>query len=45
VVKAISDRIMVMNRGHIEEIGPAEEVYHFPKSSYTKKLLAAVPHL
>ena len=32
VVKYISDRIMVMNQGKIEEIGPAQEVYHTPKS-------------
>jgi peptide/nickel transport system ATP-binding protein len=45
VVRAVSDRIMVMNKGRIEEIGPAEQVYTSPKSAYTQKLLAAVPHL
>lgn len=43
VVKYISDRIMVMNQGKIEEIGPAQEVYHFPKSLYTQELIAALP--
>lgn len=43
VIRYISDRILVMNRGRIEEIGPAEEVYNHPQSEYTKKLLAAVP--
>jgi peptide/nickel transport system ATP-binding protein len=43
VVKYISDRIMVMNQGKIEEIGPAEEVYHSPKSLYTQQLIAALP--
>lgn len=43
VVRAISDRIMVMNRGQIEEIGPAEQVYQSPKSTYTRKLLEAIP--
>lgn len=43
VVKLISDRIMVMNNGKIEEIGNAEEVYQTPKSEYTKRLIAAVP--
>jgi len=43
VIRYISDRILVMNRGRIEEIGEAEEVYSRPKSEYTKKLLAAVP--
>lgn len=43
VVKYISDRIMVMNQGKIEEIGPAQEVYHSPKSLYTQELIAALP--
>lgn len=43
VVKYISDRIMVMNQGKIEEIGPAHEVYHSPKSLYTQELIAALP--
>ena len=43
VVKYISDRIMVMNQGKIEEIGPAQEVYHSPKSLYTQQLIAALP--
>lgn len=43
VVRSISDRIMVMNKGRIEEIGPAEEIYNSPISNYTKNLLAAVP--
>ncbi|MEY3739209.1 MAG: hypothetical protein RL544_1987 [Bacteroidota bacterium] len=43
VVKYISDRIMVMNQGKIEEIGPANEVYHSPKSLYTLELIASLP--
>ena len=43
VVKLISDRIMVMNQGKIEEIGNAEQVYHQPKSNYTKRLIEAIP--
>ncbi len=43
VVHYISDRIIVMNRGRIEEIGPAGEVFHSPKMDYTRKLLAAIP--
>jgi peptide/nickel transport system ATP-binding protein len=43
VVKYISDRIMVMIQGKIEEIGPAQEVYHSPKSLYTQELIAALP--
>ncbi len=43
VVKYISDRIMVMNQGKIEEIGPAHTVYHSPQSLYTQQLIAALP--
>ncbi|MGF1535566.1 MAG: ABC transporter ATP-binding protein [Elainellaceae cyanobacterium] len=43
VVKFVSDRIMVMNQGRIEEIGPAEEIYHSPQRSYTQQLIAAIP--
>jgi peptide/nickel transport system ATP-binding protein len=43
VVKFMSDRIMVMNAGRVEEIGPAEEIYRHPRREYTQKLIAAVP--
>ena len=43
VVKYISDRIMVMNMGKIEEIGPTNMVYNSPKSLYTQELIAALP--
>ncbi|NJK40221.1 MAG: ABC transporter ATP-binding protein [Acaryochloridaceae cyanobacterium SU_2_1] len=43
IVKFMSDRIMVMNRGKLEEIGPAEEIYHSPQATYTKQLIAAIP--
>lgn len=43
VIQYISDRIMVMNRGKIEELGPAREVYLRPKSPYTQKLINSVP--
>ena len=43
VVRTMSDRIAVMNRGKLVEIGPAEEVYTTPRDEYTKALLAAVP--
>jgi peptide/nickel transport system ATP-binding protein len=43
VVRYISDRIMVMNKGRIEEIGQADEVYFNPQNEYTKKLIAAIP--
>ena len=43
VVRGMSDRIAVMNRGQIVELGPAEEVYTNPQDDYTKALLSAVP--
>ena len=43
VVKHISDRMMVMNQGKIEEIGEVEAVYHNPQSEYTRKLINAIP--
>jgi peptide/nickel transport system ATP-binding protein len=43
VVRYISDRIMVMNKGKIEESGTADEIYFNPKSGYTKKLIASIP--
>jgi peptide/nickel transport system ATP-binding protein len=43
VIRYISDRIMVMNKGRIEEMGLAEDVYLRPKTEYTKRLLAAIP--
>jgi peptide/nickel transport system ATP-binding protein len=45
VVRYMSDRIMVMNRGKIVESGFAEEVYNHPQNSYTKQLIEAVPSL
>ena len=36
VVRFLSDRIMVMNRGKIEEIGAAESVLRMPHSDYTR---------
>lgn len=43
VVKFMSDRIMVMNRGRIEEIDPADRIYNDPQTPYTKHLIAAIP--
>jgi len=43
VVKFMSDRMIVMNKGQIEEMGVADEIYYHPQSSYTKKLIEAIP--
>jgi peptide/nickel transport system ATP-binding protein len=43
VVKFMSDRMMVMNKGQIVEIGDADEIYYNPKTDYTKKLISSIP--
>ncbi|MET0465095.1 MAG: ABC transporter ATP-binding protein [Chitinophagaceae bacterium] len=43
VVRYISDRIMVMNKGRIEETGEADDIYNHPQSAYTQRLIAAIP--
>lgn len=43
MVKYISDRIAVMYRGKIVEIGLADDIYHSPVHPYTKSLLSAIP--
>lgn len=43
VVRNMSDRIAVMNKGELVEVGPAEEIYKSPRDAYTKALFAAVP--
>jgi ABC-type oligopeptide transport system ATPase subunit len=45
VVHYIADRIAVMYKGKIVEIGAAEEVFRSPKDDYTKRLLASIPML
>ena len=43
VVKFMSDRILVMNRGQIVEQGIAENIYREPKEEYTQRLIASIP--
>jgi peptide/nickel transport system ATP-binding protein len=43
VVKFMSDRIMVMNQGKIEEIDDAHTIYKSPQTDYTRKLIASIP--
>ncbi|HBL13764.1 MAG TPA: ABC transporter ATP-binding protein [Cyanobacteria bacterium UBA11162] len=43
VVKFMSDRIMVMNEGKIEEIESAESIYDKPQTEYTSKLIKSIP--
>ena len=43
VVKFMSDQLMVMNEGKIEELGDADEIYANPNRAYTRKLIDAIP--
>jgi len=45
VIKHISDRIMVINKGQIEEIAEPNQLYHHPKTAYTQKLIASIPQI
>lgn len=43
VVKYMSDQLVVMNQGRIEEIGDADRIYQNPEKSYTQSLISAIP--
>ncbi|MCS6935087.1 MAG: ABC transporter ATP-binding protein [Chitinophagales bacterium] len=43
VVKFMSDRMVVMNKGKIEEMGISDDIYNNPQREYTKNLIAAIP--
>jgi peptide/nickel transport system ATP-binding protein len=43
VVRYISDRIMVMNKGKIEETGSPDDIYLRPQTAYTRRLIEAIP--
>jgi peptide/nickel transport system ATP-binding protein len=45
VVEYIADDVAVMQKGRLEEMGPATHVLGAPSSDYTRALLAAVPRL
>jgi peptide/nickel transport system ATP-binding protein len=44
VVRYMSDTMIVMKNGKIEEAGEAKAVYEDPRSEYTKCLLSSIPH-
>ncbi len=45
VVADLADRVVVMYQGDVVEEAPARTLFAEPKQDYTRKLLAAVPHL
>jgi peptide/nickel transport system ATP-binding protein len=45
LVRLISDRILVMQKGKLVEQGPARQIFEAPQEAYTKELIAAIPVL
>jgi len=45
VVADVADRVAVMYRGSMVEVGPTTQVLRHPEADYTQRLLAAVPRL
>ena len=45
VVEQIADRVAVMYRGHLVEIGTRDDVFDRPQHPYTRRLLAATPRM
>lgn len=43
VVKYMSDKILVLNKGHLEEETEADTLYQNPKTDYSRKLIEAIP--
>jgi peptide/nickel transport system ATP-binding protein len=43
VVKYMSDQLLVLNKGKVEELGDADTIYANPQSEYTQKLIKAIP--
>lgn len=43
VVKYMADQLVVMNKGRVEEIADADEIYLHPKTKYTQTLIEAIP--
>ena len=45
VVKFMSDRMIVMQKGRIEEMGDPDEIYTQPQSEYTRRLINSIPKI
>lgn len=45
VVRYMTTRVAVMQRGKIVEMAPREQLFDFPEHAYTKQLLAAMPRI
>ena len=45
VVKYMSDRMAVMQKGEIVEYGEADSIYRNPQTEYTRLLINAIPKI
>ena len=45
VVRYLANRIAVMRRGKLVEVGPTEQIVSAPTQEYTRALLAATPEI
>lgn len=45
VIRAMADKVLVLENGEVREYGNTKEVLENPQSEYTKKLLSAVLEL
>ncbi|WP_293678544.1 ABC transporter ATP-binding protein [uncultured Phenylobacterium sp.] len=45
VIARLADKVCVMKDGAYVEAGPVAEVFHSPRTDYTRALLAAIPRL
>ncbi|HMA07362.1 MAG TPA: ABC transporter ATP-binding protein, partial [Ramlibacter sp.] len=45
IARAFADRVAVMMKGELVEVGPSQQVLRTPRHPYTQRLLAAVPAL
>jgi len=43
IVRHLSDRIGVISKGEIVEVGSTKEIFDMPKHDYTKKLISSLP--
>jgi peptide/nickel transport system ATP-binding protein len=45
VVKFLSDRLLIMQKGKIVEYGDADDIYANPQQEYTKQLINSIPKM
>lgn len=43
VVRKLCTRVAVMEKGHIVETGPVDQIFFHPQAPYTQRLIAAIP--